>query len=85
MFFFWFWFCNYTQAIYILVGKLSYSRDFLISLANCAESRRKPEFLPEYSIVLTKAVSMELVFLKNDCSTVLNYVTNCLNREMQNT
>uniref|UniRef100_A0A674NFR1 Uncharacterized protein n=1 Tax=Takifugu rubripes TaxID=31033 RepID=A0A674NFR1_TAKRU len=45
------------------VGKLSYSRDFLISLANCAESRKKPEFLPDYSIVLTKAVSLASALL----------------------
>uniref|UniRef100_A0A3Q3VMT8 Uncharacterized protein n=1 Tax=Mola mola TaxID=94237 RepID=A0A3Q3VMT8_MOLML len=30
--------------------RISYSRDFLIALANCAESRRKPEFLPDKSI-----------------------------------
>lgn len=63
------WFCRIpTQAnlilIYIFIGKLSYSRDFLISLANCAESRKKPEFLPEYSIVLTKAVSLESALFK---------------------
>ncbi|CAG11964.1 unnamed protein product [Tetraodon nigroviridis] len=40
-------------------GRLCYSRDVLISLANCKESRRKPEFLPEYSIVLTKARDAE--------------------------
>lgn len=50
--------------IYIFAGKLSYSRDFLISLANCTESRKKPEFLPEYSIVLTKAVSLESALFK---------------------
>lgn len=66
---FFFWFCRIqTQAnlilIYIFVGKVSYSRDFLISLANCAESRKKPEFLPEYSIVLTKAVSLEWALFK---------------------
>lgn len=71
-----FWFCiiqTQTNAIWIciFVGKLSYSRDFLISLANCAESRKKPEFLPEYSIVLTKAVSLKSAFSKrNDCATV---------------
>lgn len=63
------WFCRIqSQAnlilIYIFVGKLSYSRNFLISLANCAESRKKPEFLPEYSIVLTKAVSLESALFK---------------------
>lgn len=67
--FFFSWFCRIqSQAnlilIYIFVGKLSYSRNFLISLANCAESRKKPEFLPEYSIVLTKAVSLESALFK---------------------
>lgn len=36
-------------------GRLSYSRDFLIGLANCAQARKKPEFLPEHPIVLTEA------------------------------
>ncbi|KAM7383560.1 hypothetical protein PAMP_003201 [Pampus punctatissimus] len=36
-------------------GRISYTRDFLIGLANCPEARKKPEFLPEHPIVLTKA------------------------------
>ncbi|KAM3613928.1 uncharacterized protein V6R79_007165 [Siganus canaliculatus] len=36
-------------------GRISYTRDFLISLANCPESKKKPEFLPEHPIVLTEA------------------------------
>ncbi|XP_033496615.1 uncharacterized protein C8orf88 homolog [Epinephelus lanceolatus] len=36
-------------------GRISYSRDFLIGLASCPESRKKPEFLPEHPIVLTEA------------------------------
>ncbi|TMS11379.1 Uncharacterized protein E3U43_020372 [Larimichthys crocea] len=36
-------------------GRISYSRDFLIGLANCPEARKKPEFLPEHPIVLTEA------------------------------
>ncbi|XP_054478136.1 uncharacterized protein C8orf88 homolog isoform X2 [Anoplopoma fimbria] len=33
-------------------GRISYTRDFLIGLANCPESRKKPEFLPDHPIVL---------------------------------
>lgn len=67
--FFFLWFCRIqTQVnlilIYVFVGKLSYSRDFLISLANCPQSRKRPEFLPDYAIVLTKAVSLESVLFK---------------------
>ncbi|XP_026229023.1 uncharacterized protein C8orf88 homolog [Anabas testudineus] len=36
-------------------GRISYTRDFLIGLANCPASREKPEFLPEHPIVLTEA------------------------------
>ncbi|XP_026149725.1 uncharacterized protein C8orf88 homolog [Mastacembelus armatus] len=36
-------------------GRISYTRDFLIELANCPEAMKKPEFLPEHPIVLTKA------------------------------
>lgn len=36
-------------------GRISYTRDFLIGLASCPEARKKPEFLPEHPIVLTKA------------------------------
>ncbi|KAM9353027.1 uncharacterized protein C8orf88 homolog [Symphorus nematophorus] len=36
-------------------GRISYTRDFLIALANCPEARKKPEFLPEHPIVLTEA------------------------------
>uniref|UniRef100_A0A8C4EPE9 Uncharacterized protein n=1 Tax=Dicentrarchus labrax TaxID=13489 RepID=A0A8C4EPE9_DICLA len=44
--------------IYILfVGRISYSRDFLIGLASCPQARKKPEFLPEHPIVLNEAVS----------------------------
>lgn len=45
------------------VGRLSYSRDFLIGLANCAQARKKPEFLPEHPIVLTEAVSLLQLFI----------------------
>lgn len=45
------------------VGRLSYSRDFLIGLANCAQARKKPEFLPEHPIVLTEAVSLLQPFI----------------------
>uniref|UniRef100_A0A671WUV8 Uncharacterized protein n=1 Tax=Sparus aurata TaxID=8175 RepID=A0A671WUV8_SPAAU len=41
--------------------RISYTRDFLIALANCPEARKKPEFLPEHPIVLTEAVSCVLV------------------------
>ncbi|XP_047454208.1 uncharacterized protein C8orf88 homolog isoform X1 [Mugil cephalus] len=36
-------------------GRISYTRDFLISLAGCPEAKKKPEFLPDYPITLTKA------------------------------
>ncbi|XP_042346368.1 uncharacterized protein C8orf88 homolog [Plectropomus leopardus] len=40
-------------------GRISYSRDFLIGLASCPESRKRPEFLPEHPIVLTEARDLE--------------------------
>ncbi|XP_068613247.1 uncharacterized protein C8orf88 homolog [Brachionichthys hirsutus] len=36
-------------------GRISYTRDFLIGLANCPEAMKKPEFLPEHPIVLNTA------------------------------
>ncbi|XP_035806531.1 uncharacterized protein C8orf88 homolog [Amphiprion ocellaris] len=36
-------------------ARISYTRDFLIALASCPEAKKKPEFLPEHPIVLTKA------------------------------
>ncbi|XP_024917486.1 uncharacterized protein C8orf88 homolog [Cynoglossus semilaevis] len=36
-------------------GRISYSRDFLVSLATCPQSRKRPEFLPEHPIVLPQA------------------------------
>ncbi|XP_051812484.1 uncharacterized protein C8orf88 homolog [Acanthochromis polyacanthus] len=36
-------------------ARISYTRDFLIALASCPESRKKPEFLPEHPVVLTEA------------------------------
>ncbi|XP_072317592.1 uncharacterized protein C8orf88 homolog [Eucyclogobius newberryi] len=33
--------------------RIVYSRDFLIDLADCPESRKRPEFLPEHPIVLS--------------------------------
>ncbi|XP_069393116.1 uncharacterized protein C8orf88 homolog isoform X2 [Paralichthys olivaceus] len=36
-------------------GRISYTRDFLIALASCPHSRKKPKFLPEHPIVLTEA------------------------------
>ncbi|XP_037310271.1 uncharacterized protein C8orf88 homolog [Pungitius pungitius] len=36
-------------------GRISYTRDFLIGLANCPEAQKKPEFLPNHPIVLTAA------------------------------
>lgn len=35
--------------------RISYTRDFLIGLARCPESRKRPEFLPEHPIVLANA------------------------------
>ncbi|XP_029958445.1 uncharacterized protein C8orf88 homolog [Salarias fasciatus] len=32
-------------------GQISYSRDFLISLARCPEAKRKPHFLADHSIL----------------------------------
>uniref|UniRef100_A0A3Q1F539 Uncharacterized protein n=1 Tax=Acanthochromis polyacanthus TaxID=80966 RepID=A0A3Q1F539_9TELE len=37
-----------------LPARISYTRDFLIALASCPESRKKPEFLPEHPVVLTE-------------------------------
>ncbi|XP_013880375.1 uncharacterized protein C8orf88 homolog [Austrofundulus limnaeus] len=36
-------------------ARLSYTRDFLIGLASCPEAMKKPQYLPEHPIVLTKA------------------------------
>nr|XP_046254362.1 uncharacterized protein C8orf88 homolog [Scatophagus argus] len=36
-------------------GRISYTRDFLIGLANCPEAKKKPEFLLQHPIILTKA------------------------------
>ncbi|XP_034409428.1 uncharacterized protein C8orf88 homolog isoform X2 [Cyclopterus lumpus] len=36
-------------------GRISYTRDFLIGLANCPEARKKPEYLPDHPIVLMAA------------------------------
>lgn len=36
-------------------GRISYSREFLIGMANCPQAKMKPEFLPEHPIVLTEA------------------------------
>lgn len=55
---------KYIQYVgFFFVGRLSYSRDFLIGLANCAQARKKPEFLPEHPIVLTEAVSLVQLFI----------------------
>uniref|UniRef100_A0A3P8V420 Uncharacterized protein n=1 Tax=Cynoglossus semilaevis TaxID=244447 RepID=A0A3P8V420_CYNSE len=35
--------------------RISYSRDFLVSLATCPQSRKRPEFLPEHPIVLPQS------------------------------
>lgn len=52
---------NIGFNMYVFVGRISYTRDFLIGLASCPEARKKPEFLPEHPIVLTKAVSWVFV------------------------
>ncbi|XP_072249390.1 uncharacterized protein C8orf88 homolog [Leuresthes tenuis] len=36
-------------------ARISYTRDFLIGLANCPEAKKKPEYLPEHPIVLCEA------------------------------
>ncbi|XP_068426324.1 uncharacterized protein C8orf88 homolog [Clinocottus analis] len=36
-------------------GRISYTRDFLMGLANCPEAKKKPEFLPDHPIVLMTA------------------------------
>uniref|UniRef100_A0AAQ4R092 Uncharacterized protein n=1 Tax=Gasterosteus aculeatus aculeatus TaxID=481459 RepID=A0AAQ4R092_GASAC len=41
--------------------RISYTRDFLIGLANCPEAQKKPEFLPNHPIVLMAAVSWMLL------------------------
>ncbi|KAM8826180.1 uncharacterized protein C8orf88 homolog isoform 2-T7 [Synchiropus picturatus] len=35
--------------------RLCYSRDFLMSLASCAEARQKPHYLPQHPVVLSQA------------------------------
>ncbi|XP_077951214.1 uncharacterized protein C8orf88 homolog isoform X2 [Gasterosteus aculeatus] len=40
-------------------GRISYTRDFLIGLANCPEAQKKPEFLPNHPIVLMAARDLE--------------------------
>ena len=37
--------------------RISYTREFLIELANCPEANKKPDFLPEHPVILEKAVS----------------------------
>lgn len=44
-----------------IIGRISYTRDFLIGLANCPEAQKKPEFLPNHPIVLMAAVSWMLL------------------------
>ncbi|XP_033837564.1 uncharacterized protein C8orf88 homolog [Periophthalmus magnuspinnatus] len=44
--------------------RITYSRDFLISLASCPESRKRPEFLPKHPIVLSNARDPEHLWRK---------------------
>ncbi|KAM9310013.1 uncharacterized protein C8orf88 homolog [Pholidichthys leucotaenia] len=43
------------RCIHVEIEKISYTRDFLISLAHCPAAKKKPEFLPDHPIVLTVA------------------------------
>ncbi|KAM3873354.1 uncharacterized protein C8orf88 homolog [Diretmus argenteus] len=40
-------------------GRICYTRDFLIGLASSPVAKRKPEFLPDHPIVLSKAGGMK--------------------------
>uniref|UniRef100_A0A3B5Q2P0 Uncharacterized protein n=1 Tax=Xiphophorus maculatus TaxID=8083 RepID=A0A3B5Q2P0_XIPMA len=42
---------------FVLVERISYTRDFLIGLAGCPEAKKRPEYLPDHPIVLPEAVS----------------------------
>ena len=48
---------NISNAFFFVAARISYTRDFLIGLANCPEAKKKPEYLPEHPIVLCEAVS----------------------------
>ncbi|CAL9705842.1 unnamed protein product [Knipowitschia caucasica] len=41
--------------------RIVYTRDFLIALATCPESRKRPEFLPAHPIVLSNARDIEFL------------------------
>ncbi|KAF7669460.1 hypothetical protein LDENG_00186180 [Lucifuga dentata] len=44
--------------------KITYTRDFLISLACCPMSKRKPEKLPDLPIILPKAQGHGLPYMR---------------------
>uniref|UniRef100_A0A3B4AF12 Uncharacterized protein n=1 Tax=Periophthalmus magnuspinnatus TaxID=409849 RepID=A0A3B4AF12_9GOBI len=48
-----------SGCVLLIPERITYSRDFLISLASCPESRKRPEFLPKHPIVLSNAVSFQ--------------------------
>uniref|UniRef100_A0A3B3CU38 Uncharacterized protein n=1 Tax=Oryzias melastigma TaxID=30732 RepID=A0A3B3CU38_ORYME len=51
-------FTQYICVLCIFIGRISYSREFLMGLASCPEAKIKPPFLPENPIVLSQAVSL---------------------------
>uniref|UniRef100_A0AAV2MCZ6 Uncharacterized protein n=1 Tax=Knipowitschia caucasica TaxID=637954 RepID=A0AAV2MCZ6_KNICA len=44
-----------------IADRIVYTRDFLIALATCPESRKRPEFLPAHPIVLSNARDIEFL------------------------
>lgn len=44
-----------------LIERISYSRDFLIKLANSPMAKKKPDFLPDHPVVLVKGVGSSLI------------------------
>lgn len=44
-------------------GRISYTREFLIGLASCPASRKRPELLPDHPIVLQNARAPEKLWL----------------------
>ncbi|XP_041799016.1 uncharacterized protein C8orf88 homolog isoform X2 [Chelmon rostratus] len=48
-------FCKIVNLHKQKEGRISYTRDFLIGLASCPEARKRPEFLPDHPVTLTKA------------------------------
>ncbi|XP_058504507.1 uncharacterized protein C8orf88 homolog isoform X1 [Solea solea] len=60
------------------VGRLCYTREFLVGLATCPQAMKKPEFLPEHPVVLTWAVSwIESLGTTSSCEVERRTRTKC--------